>query len=61
MTRHIHCSGLCSRHWHRDSDDDVTDPNFDVEVETRGLLGIEMVWECKGKVIMKIEMYRSID
>ena len=44
-------AGLCSRSWHRDSDTNtVTDPNFDVEVETQGLLGIKMVWEWQGKV-----------
>ena len=58
--------GLCSRSWRSDSDSDtesatVTDPNFDVEVKTQGLLGIKRVWECKGKVIIKIEIHRSLD
>ena len=57
--------GLCSRSWHSDSGSDsesdaVTDPNFDVEVKTQGLLGIKIVWECKGKVIIQFEIYRSL-
>ena len=45
-------AGIGGWHWHIQRHKHDPEPYFDVKIQSRGLLGIKMVWEWKGQVYM---------